>query len=216
MWSLLPRKAQLLVLVTAALVIAWAIQAVVEKFTGQSVWIGKWASLTATAIGVVLTGLAKLVWRPMWRLIPALGRWVFPDLNGRWEGTMISTWTNPETGQGVPPIPTVICIRQGLFATHISLQTGESGSHSTRAFLEPARERGAYRVWYSYNNEPEARFRNRSSPHEGVCFLEFETSAPDRLTGRYYTARKTTGDIDVRRVNRDADAPTRGLPERRQ
>ncbi|MGX9105215.1 Cap15 family cyclic dinucleotide receptor domain-containing protein, partial [Escherichia coli] len=93
-----------------------------------------------------------------------------------------------------PPIPTEVTIRQRLFATSVSLKTGESESHSTRCLLERLTDIGRFRVWYSYNNDPVAQVRHRSSPHEGVAFLEFDPDAgPDRLTGRYYTARKTTG-----------------------
>jgi len=206
MWSLLSRKTRLSVIVVAALATAWGLEAAYEQFTGKPVWIVKVASLTVFVVGVVLAGLFQLGWRWLWRTFPALGRWVFPDLNGRWSGTLASTWINPETGQGIPPILITVWIRQGLFTTSIRLKTRESQSFSTRAFLEPARERACYRLWYSYNNDPDARFRDRSSPHEGVAFLEFETGLPGQLKGTYYTARKTTGDIALAKVSADADA----------
>lgn len=206
MWSLLPRKTQLTVIVVAALATAWGLEAAYQQFTGKPVWIVKVASLTVFVVGVVLAGLFQQGWRSLWRTFPALERWVFPDLNGRWTGTLASTSINPETRQIIPPIPTTVWIRQGLFTTSIRLKTGESQSFSTRAFLEPARERGCYRLWYSYNNDPDARFKHYSSPHEGVAFLEFETGLPGQLKGTYYTARKTTGDIALAKVNANPDA----------
>ena len=68
MWSLLPRSAQLTAIIFAALFIAWGIQAVVEHFTNQHVWIVKWASLTVSVVGLVLTGIISLAWRRLWRL----------------------------------------------------------------------------------------------------------------------------------------------------
>ncbi|MBN9374588.1 MAG: hypothetical protein J0I40_04180, partial [Cellulomonas sp.] len=127
-----------------------------------------------------------MTWREVWRRFPALQRRAFPDLNGTWEGTLVSTWVDPETGQTKPPIPTTITIRQGLLSMAVSLKTGESTSHSTRALLEKFSETSRFRIWYSYNNDPQAQYQHRSSPHEGVAFLELDADSDmNRLTGRY-------------------------------
>ncbi len=200
MWSLLGRSTQLSIIVGAGLCLAWAYDAAYGFWTGQVPNNIKLISLIVFIIGVVFAGVAEIAWRPLWRWFPLLQRKMFPDLNGTWKGTLTSTWVDPTTGSSKPPIATEIIIRQGLFSTSVSLETQESVSHSTRSFLEPFRDSGRYRIWYSYNNDPQAQFLHRSSPHEGVAFLECEFDAdPDRLTGRYYTARRTTGDIDVRR-----------------
>jgi hypothetical protein len=200
MWSLLGRSTQVTIIVGAGLCLAWAYDAVYGFWTGQVPNNIKLISLIVFIIGVVFAGVAEIAWRPLWRRFPLLQRKMFPDLNGSWKGTLTSTWVDPTTGSSKPPIPTDIIIRQGLFTTSVSLRTQESASHSTRSFLEPFRDTGRFRIWYSYNNDPQAQFLHRSSPHEGVAFLECEFDAnPDRLTGRYYTARRTTGDIDVRR-----------------
>lgn len=200
MWSLLGRSTQLSIIVGAGLCLAWAYDAAYGFWTGQVPNNIKLISLIVFIIGVVFAGVAEIAWRPLWRWFPLLQRKMFPDLNGTWKGTLTSTWVDPTTGSSKPPIATEIIIRQGLFTTSVSLETQESVSHSTRSFLEPFRDTGRFRIWYSYNNDPQAQFLHRSSPHEGVAFLECEFDAdPDRLTGRYYTARRTTGDIDVRR-----------------
>jgi hypothetical protein len=179
------------------------LEAAYEKASGQAVWIVKLASLTALIVGSAATGIVSLTWRPLWRLVPLLGRVVFPDLNGRWHGELFSTWSSPDTQVTPSPIKTTIWIRQGLFNTSVRLQTDESESFSTRAFLEPARDSACFRIWYTYDNEPAARYRHFSAPHEGVSFLQFDAGQPTQLTGRYYTSRKTTGDITLTRVNSD-------------
>ncbi len=200
MWSLLPRSSQLTVIVAATFCLAWACDAAYQLLTGQMSNNLKFISLFVFVISVVFAGLAEIAWRPLWRRFPLLQRKTFPDLSGTWKGTLISTWIDPATGSPKPPVTTEIVIRQGLFTTSVSLKTQESTSHSTRSFLEPLRDTGRFRIWYSYNNDPRAQYQQRSSPHEGVAFLECEFDAdPNRLTGRYYTARRTTGDIDVRR-----------------
>ena len=202
MWSLLSRGQQLTVIVAATVIVVLGLEAAWTKFAGETPNPLKLVSLVVSIIGVVLVGLAEFLWRRLWRWFPALGAKAFPDLNGNWTGILSSTWIDPATGAVPPPIQTSVMIRQSLFSTSVSLQTGELASHSTRCFLERFPETRRFRIWYSYNNDPQARVRCRSSPHEGVAFLEldYETDL-NRLTGRYYTARKTTGDLDLRREN---------------
>lgn len=203
MWSLLPRHWQLVIILAAGAGCAWAYDSVIAYLYGEHVSTWKLITFSASLVSVVLVGLANLFWRWLWRKIPWLQSHVFPDLNGEWRGTLTSTWRNPQTGDLVPPIDTTITIRQSLFSMTVSLQTGESQSHSTRSFLERFSDTNRFKVWYSYNNEPRAQFQHRSTQHEGVAFLEATMpngGGPHELTGRYYTSRKTTGDIDVTRI----------------
>ncbi|API59660.1 hypothetical protein BSL82_10285 [Tardibacter chloracetimidivorans] len=204
MWSLLGKKAQVSIILVAGLLSAWSIDAVYALALHKEAGLLKTLSLAVTIVGTILVAVAEAGWRWLWRQVPLLGRKAFPDLNGKWDGTLRSTWINPETGQPIDPIPTRITVRQRLFSTSVTLKTGESESHSTRCILERLPEIGRFRIWYSYNNDPIAQVRHRSSPHEGVAYLEFDPDAsPDALVGRYYTARKTTGDIEVTRGTRD-------------
>lgn len=206
MWALLPRSAQLTAILATGFLIAWSWDVVELAFTGQHAAPLKLVSSIVFILGVVLVGLFNASWRWFWRKVPALGRWVFPDLTGRWEGKLLSTFPDPTTKQVPPPIDATVWIRQSLFKTSVRLKTGESGSFSTRAFLEPNHDHGCYRIWYTYNNEPDAQFRHRSSPHEGVSFLDFETGTPGQLKGTYYTARKTTGDMTLVLKSDDPDS----------
>lgn len=201
MWSLVPRRWQLTLIVAAGVLLAWSIDALWSNTFGDSAGVIKTVSLTVTILTVVSGFSLEWTWRRIWAKFPTIGLRTFPDLNGVWKGTLVSTWIDPETGAAPPPIPAEIRIRQGLFSTNVSLATAESKSHSTRSFLEPFYETRRFRIWYSYNNDPRAQVRHRSSPHEGVAYLELNfDSNPNRLTGRYYTARKTTGDIEVERA----------------
>jgi SMODS-associating 2TM, beta-strand rich effector domain len=201
MWALIPRKTQVLILAGLAIVLAWGIEGAAGLVTSQPPSELKLISLIASVISVVGGGIASASWRWVWRRFPVIGRKTFPDLSGTWEGTLVSTWKDPATGKGVPPIPVTIWIRQGLFSTSIKLGTGESTSFSTRCLLEADRESGRFRFWYSYDNTPRAAYRHRSARHEGVAWLELDIGTdPSRLIGCYYTDRKTSGDIDVRRT----------------
>ncbi len=202
MWDLIDRRLQFTIIIWAGILVAWAADAFYALILENHLGVLKWISLSVTIVGSVLTWMANAFWRQLWRKIPALGKMLFPDLNGVWTGHLISTWKKQGTDEALPPIPATVTIRQGLFSTTVSLKTGESMSHSTRTFLEPFRDTNRYRVWYSYNNDPQAQHRHRSSPHEGVAFLEVALDTdPNHLEGRYYTARKTTGDITLTRVS---------------
>lgn len=206
MWSLLPRQAQILVIVLVTLLVAASVGPVISAATGQPTPLVKLASPIAFFIGVVLTTLLSLTWRLFWQKVPALGRLVFPDLNGRWEGTLHSNWIDPVTGKGVEPVPTTLRIYQGLLGVVVRMKSGESASVSTRAFLVPVRGAGLFRVWYAYDNIPNAQVRTRSHRHEGVAHLDMELALPGWLTGRYYTDRGTMGDLELSFASADPDS----------
>jgi hypothetical protein len=200
MWALLPRRVQLIIIVGASMMALWALQSVWGLLTGEAQNPLHWVSPIVFVVGVILLGVANTAWFAVARWLPVLQSKTFPDLNGEWTGTLTSTWVDPKTNQPVAPIPISVSIRQTLLAIHITLQTNESRSESTRTFLERLPDAPKFRVWYSYNNDPQAQFHHRSSPHEGVAFLDMDWSLDrHRLTGRYYTARRTTGDMELRR-----------------
>lgn len=189
-----------MIVVSASILMAWGLEAVWLWYFGQQTTPLKWISFVISIIGVVMVGTAELLWFRLARIMPFMQTKVFPDLNGEWVGHLKSTWINPETAATSPPIPVSLKVRQTFFSASVTLKTRESFSRSTRVFLEPDYENRRYRLWYSYNNDPQAQFWHRSSPHEGVAYLDLDWDTNrNRLSGTYYTARKTTGDIDVRR-----------------
>jgi hypothetical protein len=203
MWGVLPRRTQVLVVAAVAIALAWAIEAVVEWVGGEPKTPLKWVSLIATLIVTPIAGVAGWLWRRLWRLSPWIERNTFPDLTGVWEGHLVSTWRDAE-GRTLPPIPVTMLVRQGLLFVSIKMRTAESASHSTRSLPEADREAQRFRVWYSYENRPDAAFAHRSSRHDGVAWLEMDYERdPDRLVGQYFTERKTNGDIDLRRTSRE-------------
>lgn len=201
MWALVPRKTQILVVAALSIILAWGIEAAAGLVTNKPPSELKLISLVASIISVLGAGIAGATWRWVWRRFAIIGWKTFPGLSGTWRGELVSTWKDPATGQGVAPIPITIWIRQGLFTTSIKLRTGESTSYSTRCLLEADWEAGRFRFWYSYDNTPRAEYRHRSARHEGVAWLELDIDTdPERLIGCYYTDRKTSGDMDVRRI----------------
>lgn len=200
MWSLFQRKTQLLIIVSASILTAWGLEAVWFWYFGEETTPLKWISFAISMVGVVMVAAAELVWFRLARIVPLMQTKMFPDLNGEWVGHLKSTWVDPKSGKPRPPIKAKLKISQTFFTTNVTLQTEESFSKSTRVFLEPDYDNRRYRIWYSYNNDPKAQFQHRSSQHEGVAYLDLDWDADrNRLTGTYYTARKTTGDMDLQR-----------------
>jgi hypothetical protein len=152
---------------------------------------------------VVCTALVvgfNLCWRYLWKKLPFLGRWLFPDLNGTWKGSLQTTWKDA-AGVTPGPIETTIWIKQSLMTISVRQKTKESISYSTRMLAERDSESGVVRLWFSYDNKPDAAVSYRSEQHEGVCGLEQDPSVDkNRLTGQYYTSRNTNGDIQVKRA----------------
>ena len=198
MWSLLPRRTQVLVVAVASVVAVWALEAVWDWWTGSASGPLRWLSLSATLLLALASGLASFVWRPLWRRFPVLERWIFPDLSGTWDGELRSNW------KGDTPVKATFWIRQGLFTTSIKMRSGESWSHSTHVVFELDRAAGRLRAWYLYDNVPDSAVRKRSAKHDGAAWVEMDY---DRdlyaLQGQYFTARGTTGDMVLRRVSRD-------------
>ena len=201
MWSLLSLRLQVLVVVVCTILVVQAIEALLELSGSGATHPLRYASLAASVIGVILVPVANVVWRGVWRRFPAIERATFPDLNGTWEGHIFSTWVSPDTGTVPEPIPVTVRITQSLFSTTVRFQTHEAMSRSTWCTLEAHRAAGAYRVLYAYEHEPTAGVRPRNPSHRGFTRLEMDIDAErDRLGGQYFTERKTTGDIKLRRA----------------
>lgn len=59
-----------------------------------------------------------------------------------------------------------------------------------------------YRLWYSYSNKPKAAVSHRSCDHDGIAWLEVCLGDnPDELRGQYFTSRRTSGDMLLRRIS---------------
>lgn len=132
-----------------------------------------------------------------WRW-PIFAGWLipFPDLSGTWRGTIASTWVNPETGASPVPIEATLVIRQRFDSISCTVFTAESESQSNAAALQL--EDGSDRkvLSYNYTNDPRVAVRGRSEPHTGAAILKLATQPKLRLTGEYWTSRKTTGEMD--------------------
>ncbi len=203
MYRVLPRS----FVITALVVLGAALLALVmglwEWASGEPV--GWWqmpraVSMVAGLITFLLAVVLQVVWRPLWRWIPALNRLVFPDLNGPWRGELDSNWVDPETSERLAPKPVTVIIKQGWFDVSVRMRTEEVQSYSNRVFLEREKGTHVFHIWYGYGHRPRPEHRPGNPPHEGMAYLEYDADQPDeRVYGQYYTDRQTTGEFTLTR-----------------
>ncbi len=151
---------------------------------------------------VMYTGIFYFLFtKYFWRL-KIFRNWLvpYPNLQGTWKGILKSTWIDPKTKKPPAPIPVIFCIRQDFENIHISMYTKESSSFSgaTSFILE---NDNTVSLSYTYSNKSHATVRDRSEIHDGASYLRIIESTTPSLEGEYWTSRKTTGDIILKKTS---------------
>lgn len=174
-----------------------------SKFVSKYIWMAivlfalrcaiSWKDLTANAslynlygfageaIGVAAILMAAYE-RFLWKFMPFED---VPVLRKVYTGIIKSSYDNLER-------KATLKIKQSLLSVHITLITNESRSQSLSASIDEIL--GEKQLTYCYLNTPKSKVRHRSEVHYGTAMLCVEN--PNRLTGRYYTDRKTIGDME--------------------
>jgi SMODS-associating 2TM, beta-strand rich effector domain len=154
------------------------------------------ASLVQSILIAAVTVFEKWGWR--WPLVNVFVK--RPNLIGVYRGELRSQWINPETNQGIPPIPSFIVIRQTLSDIHIRLFTEQSQSASLQGFI--SRQADEYReLIFSYRNEPKIEHRAHSQIQYGGAKLQISQDTKN-LDGSYWTDRATVGGMTFTRFSR--------------
>jgi SMODS-associating 2TM, beta-strand rich effector domain len=140
----------------------------------------------------------------LWRL-PIFRGWLVqvPYIQGTWAGDLRSTWVNPKTGQGIPPLKMILVVRQTFSTMSCTMFTKESESFSRAAQIAFEKESGLVTVSYNYTNRSKADIRHRSPIHDGAAHLRVVALPHRMLEGEYWTGRCTTGDMKLRFHSRD-------------
>ncbi|MBS1962324.1 MAG: hypothetical protein JST04_08920 [Bdellovibrionales bacterium] len=164
-----------------------------QQFTIKEVWGAMTTAASVTAFGRFL--ILKWIWKwvPFFRRLHGV-----PYLEGTWSGEFISTWSaNP--GDALTRGPIEVRITQpDIFTVKVALQSGESISYSTTESFDTLEDGSVY-LNYSYRNEPGARVRSRSAISHGNTRLLLAEGSGMRMSGNYFTDRKTTGEITITR-----------------
>jgi len=116
-----------------------------------------------------------------------------PDISGTWKGKIVSSWTNPKTGESIEPIDAFLVIYQTFSSINIRMITKESKSDLLSGnFIQ--NEAGPRKIAGIYNNIPNIMIRDRSPIHYGGLLLEIHTDNT-HLDGEYWTDRNTKGSL---------------------
>jgi len=147
------------------------------------------------SVGVTAATFAFLAYeRYLWKW-PLVRRFTgLPNLDGTWRGTLVSSYLRD--GQPIPPIPTVLRIKQTAASISVTLMTAESSSISEQAKLIREAD-GRWRLSWLYANTPRQSVRHRSERHQGACYLYIGSSSADGLRGEYFTDRLTLGELHM-------------------
>ncbi len=152
----------------------------------------EWVSIVTRSISLlVIVSLVFVKW--LWKyklfypwLVP------FPNLEGVWSGLIKTTY------QDQPQIiPLKVTITQSFFQTTVRLKTAESQSISNVAYFPTDEDGKITHLYYSYLNNPNSGVRDRSVIHFGTARLDFDHYPVTKLTGEYWTTRKSVGTIEL-------------------
>ncbi|HRH23355.1 MAG TPA: hypothetical protein PK295_01865 [Candidatus Magasanikbacteria bacterium] len=152
--------------------------------------------LTPVAIIIILFWIVE---RYLWKLFVFTGI-VPPNLNGRYEGKLTSSYDRSKT------YPFVIEVCQTLLTTKVYLYTATSPSYSFLATVGK-NEKENWTLYYLYQNDVRNLSPSNSDMkrHQGTAILEIFTKKPIELQGAYYNdghQRGTHGDISCKLVSK--------------
>lgn len=140
----------------------------------------------------VWMGFVGYAWK--WRIFRD---WLvpFPDLEGTWQGTLQTTWIDPNTGESPGPIPVIVTIKQSFARVSCVMRTAEMTSRSYFADFWLDSDEQLRKLGYCYSSAPLPSVVERSQPHEGTMAFEIIGDPVEKLRGNYWTTRKTTGEV---------------------
>ena len=143
------------------------------------------SSIVSATIVYVL--VSRFFSRFIWRILKFFNKSLYPDLNGSWDGKIT-------TEDGII-IPVRCVIRQRLLDTEIDVH-GETVKSITLEST-PIIVSGQKKLYYTYQASP----KNVSfgSYFGSTLFDVREVNNSVQLSGTYYTDRKTTGRIDLKK-----------------
>lgn len=193
----------------------------------------QWVRIVSATVSVVFVGIFALFgtssyfspWRFLWRRIPNLNHWIYPDLNGIWSGKTESNWSiiealrsNAEKDGGfdlknlekVPLKPgrIVMEIRASLFNVSVRSMVDATGGTSRTITVRPKKnlDTGEVILYYVYQQGTPEPAGTDEATHTGAAFLEVKLGSPPIMEGCYWTLRSwrqgmnTAGLIKVSRV----------------
>lgn len=146
----------------------------------------------ATPIQLILTGFIYFGWTWIWKMIPKLNDWLFPDLNGEW---IMDIHYNLKGQSG--HTAAVATIKQNFVS--LSMEVSAPNSDSQTLIAVPRKDPVSSRamLYYVYNVTPHATSPKLAGSYTGAAILRFASTNGGELGGNYWTSAQTTGRFTI-------------------
>lgn len=159
-------------------------------FQGDNVNI--WEVITTSISVTTLLVTSFVIWAWKWKIFQG---WLvpFPNINGKWKGNIKYTFEGKESTRKIE-----VTIKQTFISIIVKFNTKESHSVNFCGSFNIDNKGDVRQLIYSYQNEPTANVRDRSPVHFGTTRLDINHDCT-AMTGEYWTSRKTTGSISLKK-----------------
>jgi len=150
----------------------------------------------------ILTLICVLFNKYLWKLKIFQGWLVkIPNLNGEWTGKIESDYIDKETGKVIDPVNVELNIRQSLLKISCVMKTEEMRSISLNSNFNVDKNNQILQLIYTYKSTPHQNIQGRSRMHHGTIIFDIdkENNKDIVLRGNYWTGRKTSGNITLRK-----------------
>ena len=177
------------------------------------------------ALAVVFTGFFVptgywALWRVVWRMIPILNAWVFPDLNGIWVGKISSNLPTSEEKEPSGILNhwcdvTAVKITNNLFSLRIGARLHSTDDKFNSITVMPWRDQNAGTIHISYVYQQST---DDGRTYFGVADLQLDDDNFSKVEGTYApwqaqrTGRNTAGTLRLK-LNQDRKDTGKGLKE---
>lgn len=148
----------------------------------------------AASLNIVLFAISAFAWQWLWKLVPKLNDWIYPNLNGYWDVEINGHW-----GERSGTKPAIAHIKQSLLEFSIELESDESESETLVVVPHKNSKSARPGLYYIYRSEGKIGAAKKQDPHTGAALLRLSMESNDHMHGNYFTNRSTNGQYTLRR-----------------
>ena len=127
-----------------------------------------------------------------WHHVPGLtARWVFPHIDGSWEGTLFFNRKNVADDGAITVTPGTkeakLHVHQTMVRIRLILETDESTSETLVVRPDRDPDFSRFRLFYIFENKSRDGLPNTARCYRGTAAMEIQPGSPTELVGTYFT-----------------------------